>query len=66
MNTNQPTFAEKQQQANSIEGEFDAVKDRAVAAGNCNTYSDEEVSAMRAEMSALSRQYFDLTGLTLE
>ena len=65
MNIIQPTFAEKQQKANRIEGQFDTVTDRVAAAGNDNTYSVEEISAMRTEMAVLSSQYFDLTGLTL-
>jgi hypothetical protein len=58
------TFAEKQVQANRIEGQFDTLKDRVVAAGYTN--SDNEIAAMRAEMAVLSSQYFDLTGLTLK
>lgn len=61
----QATFAEKQEQANRIEGQFDTLKDRVVAAGYGNKYSDEEVAEMRTEMAKLSSQYFDLTGLTL-
>jgi len=62
----QATFAEKQEQANRIEGKFDTLKDCVVAAGFSNTYSDDEIAAMRTEMSVLSSQYFDLTGLTLK
>jgi hypothetical protein len=61
-----PTFAEKQEQANRVEGQFDTLKDRVVAAGYSNTYSDDEIAAMRTEMAVLSSQYFDLTGLTLK
>ncbi|MHD0644308.1 hypothetical protein ACYPKM_01560 [Pseudomonas aeruginosa] len=66
MSGTQATFAEKQQKANRIEGEFDTLRDRVVAASYGNKYSDEEVVAMRTEMAVLSSQYFDLTGLTLE
>ncbi|HEK4047855.1 TPA: hypothetical protein SL338_004870 [Pseudomonas aeruginosa] len=66
MSGTQATFAEKQRQANRIEGEFDTLRDRVLAAGYSNKYSDEEVAAMRTEMAVLSSQYFDLTGLTLE
>lgn len=66
MNSSQASFGEKQEQANRIEGQFDTLKDRVIAAGYSNTYSDEEVTAMRTEMAVLSSQYFDLTGLTLE
>lgn len=53
-------------QANRIEGQFEALRDRVVAAGYGNKYSDEEVAEMRTEMAVLSSQYFDLTGLTLK
>ncbi|MGV8213351.1 hypothetical protein [Pseudomonas aeruginosa] len=66
MSGTQATFAEKQRQANRIEGEFDTLRDRVLAAGYSNKYSDEEVAAMRTEMAVLSSRYFDLTGLTLE
>jgi len=62
----QATFSEKQKQANRIEGQFDTLKDRVVAAGFSNTYSDEEIAEMRTDMAVLSSQYFDLTGLTLK
>lgn len=66
MSSAQGTFAERQEQANRIEGQFDTLKDRVIAAGYSNTYSDEEIAAMRTEMAVLSSQYFDLTGLTLK
>ncbi len=66
MTSAQATFAEKQEQANRIEGQFDTLKDRVVAAGYSNNYSDNEIAAMRTEMAVLSSQYFDLTGLTLK
>lgn len=59
------TYAEKQLEANAVEGSFDTLKDRVIAAGYGNTCSDEEVAEMRAEMDALSSRYFELTGLTL-
>ncbi|ORE47646.1 hypothetical protein BKN49_05465 [Pseudomonas aeruginosa] len=66
MNSAQTTFVSKQEQANRIEGQFDTLKDRVIAAGYGNKYSDEEVAAMRTEMAVLSSQYFDLMGLTLD
>ncbi|BDC78276.1 hypothetical protein [Aquipseudomonas alcaligenes] len=57
MSSAQATFAEKQNQANRIEGHFDTLKDRVVAAGYGNKYSDEEVTKMRTEMAVLSSQY---------
>lgn len=66
MSSTQATSAERQEQANRIEGQFDTLKDRVVAAGYSNTYSDDEIAAMRTEMAVLSSQYFDLTGLTLD
>jgi len=66
MSSAQATIAEKQEQANRIEGQFDTLKDRVVAAGYSNTFSDDEIAAMRTEMAVLSSQYFDLTGLTLK
>ena len=66
MNSAQTTFVSKQEQANRIEGQFDTLKDRVIAAGYDNKYSDEEVAAMRTEMAVLSSQYFDLMGLTLD
>lgn len=65
MNGSQPTFNEKQIQANRIESQFDTLRDRVIAADYSNKYSDEEVADMRAEMATLSSQYFDLMGLTL-
>jgi len=62
----QPTVADKQEQANRIEGMFDTLRDRVVAAGYGNQYTDEEVAEMRTEMAVLSSKYFDLTGLTLK
>lgn len=35
----QATFVEKQEQANRIEGQFDTLKDRVIAAGYGNKYS---------------------------
>ena len=66
LSLDQATSAERQRQANRIEGQFDTLQDRLVAVGHGKKYSDEEVAAMRAEMTVLSNQYFDLTGLTLE
>ena len=66
MSSTPSTFADAQLKANLVEGQFDTLRDRAVAAGYGNTYSDEEVAEMRTEMAVLSSQYFDLTGLTLE
>lgn len=66
MSGDQASFAEKQGQANRIEGQFDTLRDRVVAAGYGNKYSDDEVAAMRTEMAVLSSKYFDLTGLTLQ
>lgn len=54
------------EQANRVEGQFDTLRDRVVAAGYGNKYSDAEVADMRTQMADLSSQYFDLTGLTLE
>ena len=66
MSSYQATFAEKQELANRIEGQFDTLNDRVVAAGYSNTYSDDEVAAMRTEMTVLSSQYVDLTGMPLK
>lgn len=60
------TLTEKQLAANKVEGQFDTLRDRVVAAGYGNQYSDEEVAEMRTEMAVLSSRYFDLTGLSLE
>ncbi|EPQ6932455.1 hypothetical protein ACUVZD_000098 [Pseudomonas aeruginosa] len=65
VNDTMTEFVKKQEQANRIEGQFDALRDRVNSAGN-NEFSDDEMSEMRAEMTVLSSQYFDLTGLTLE
>lgn len=59
------SFNEKQLEANRIESQFDTLKDRVIKAEHTNQYSDEEIADMRAEMKALSNQYFDLTNLTL-
>ncbi len=59
----QASFAEKQKQANQIEGQFDTLKDRVLTTG---TYSEKEVAAMRTDMAKLSSRYFALTGLTLD
>lgn len=66
MSSDQATSADRQRQANRIEGQFDTLRDRVIAVGQSKKYSAEEVAAMQAEMTVLSNQYFDLTGLTLE
>jgi hypothetical protein len=42
------------------------LRDRAIAAGYGNRLCDEDVAELRAEMSMLSSQYFDLTGNVLK
>lgn len=66
VSSDQATSADRQRQANRIEGQFDTLRDRVIAVGQSKKYSAEEVAAMQAEMTVLSNQYFDLTGLTLE
>jgi hypothetical protein len=65
-NTAQATFSGKQEQANRIEGQFDALREKVEIAGSENSGSDAEAAAMRTQMATLSSQYFDLTGLTLK
>ena len=57
-------FAEKQREANRIEAQFDKLRDRCVGVGS-DELSAEEESAVRCEMDSLSKQYRDLTGLSL-
>ncbi|MGC6992040.1 hypothetical protein ACP0J1_25620 [Pseudomonas aeruginosa] len=59
----QATFANEQERAIRIEGQFHTLTDRVITAGCGNKYSEEEVGAMRIRMAVLSSQYFDLTGL---
>lgn len=53
---------EQEAEADRLAGEHATLRDRAVAAGYGNKLSDEDVAELRAEMSILSSQYFDLTG----
>lgn len=57
---------EQQAQADRLAGEHSTLLDRVVAAGYSNELSDQDVEMLRAEMSVLSSQYFDLTGEILK
>lgn len=66
MTSHKDADADKQAQADRIAGQYDALRDRVVAAGYSDKFSDEEVADMRTQMAVLSSQYFDLTGLNLK
>ncbi|MBV7515862.1 hypothetical protein [Pseudomonas sp. PDM25] len=53
---------EQEAEADRLAGEHATLRDLVVAAGYGNKLSDDEVAELRAEMSVLSSQYFDLTG----
>jgi hypothetical protein len=57
---------EQKAEADRLAGEHATLRGRVVAAGYNNKLSDEDVAEMRAEISVLSSQYFDLTGDALE
>lgn len=62
---NQDLDNSQKAEAERIAGLFDTLKDRVIAAGYSDKLSDEEVADLRTEMSVLSSQYFDLTGVVL-
>ncbi|MFW5303226.1 hypothetical protein ACOAMY_28265 [Pseudomonas aeruginosa] len=58
MSSKQATFANEQERAIRIEGQFHTLTERVITAGCGNKYSEEEVGAMRIRMAVLSSQIF--------
>jgi len=61
-----PDNDQQQTEADRIAGQFETLRDEAVAAEYRNDLSDDEVAELRTQMAVLSSQYFNLTGEALK
>lgn len=53
---------DQQAEADRLCGQYDTLRDRAVAADYSNRYSGDEVAEMRLEMESIAERFFEITG----